>query len=445
MTRIFFIFFILIHQSLFGQKLSKKSLVNDLTYLNEAVINGHPQNYNPDKQVNIQTVIDEVNKIKTDSISTWEYTLWIEKGLYHIGCIHTSIQKNPLPFNQQKLYFIPLTASIQNDKLLITSCTDSSKVGQIIEKINGSNVSEIIDAYKEYKASDGITNAFSREYFHFASSKLISVFLGKTNQYKVQTANGIFDLKGTTLIYQRKLENEKISNIIANEKNSLYLLDNFAVLKVSSFEKSDKHFFKTVFSKLNEIKYENLILDLRQNTGGNRKSAIELTKYLADAPFSYSILQPKLATKKYLNAKGKRYLFLSKLKYNLGNIFKSRKTELGREFEYQYKPKSENNFNGKIFVLTDGFTASSSTLVTSWLKQFTNATFIGNRASGGYNGNNGGSFPWITLPASKIEVKFPAYRLIFDKKSKQNSGIIPDILIDTNTNMEEIIKQINKK
>lgn len=254
-----------------------------------------------------------------------------------------------------------------------------------------------------------------------------------------------YDLKGVPSIFQKNVEEEEErSNTIKNGENIFYQLDAYAILKLKSFEKSDRFFFKRIFSKLNENRSEILILDLRQNTGGNRNSAIELTKYLVDTIFGYSILQPKLETKKYLNAKGKHFLFLSQLKYNIVSALKSRRTELGRSFEYHYKPKSKNSYKGKIYVLTDGFTASSSTMLTSWLKQYSNAIFIGTQSSGGYNGNNGGSFPLITLPMSKIEIKFPAYRLILDKKSNQYSGIIPDILIDTNKNLTEIINYIKK-
>ena len=69
-------------------------------------------------------------------------------------------------------------------------------------------------------------------------------------------------------------------------------------------------------------------------------------------------------------------------------------------------------------------------MVTSWLKQHTKATFIGQQSGGGYNGNNGGSFPTLTLPNSKYQITFPAYRLILDKTSDQNEGIVPDLQIE---------------
>lgn len=442
MTKTLSLLLILSTSSVLGQNLSKQSLIADLTYLNEAVVNGHPVNYNNSlKKVNILSVIDSAKQISTDSISSFDYTLWIERAIYNVGCVHTSIQTNPLKINMQ-LSFIPLTASIQNEGLKITSCSDSLKIGQVIENINGYNVSEIIAPYKEYKASDGISNAFSREYFHFRSSRLISWFLNCPKQYEIKTSNGEYTLSGQKEIFSRAAEDNAPTSIVSNKENSLYQKDNFAILKVNSFDKSDKAFFKKAFAKINELKAENLVLDLRQNLGGNRNAAVELTKHLAGSAFTYSILQPKLATKKYLNAKGKFFLLLSKLKYNIGTIYKMHNSKLGPEFIYRYKPSSKNHFKGNLYVITDGFTASASTMVTSWLKQYTNATFIGNQSSGGYNGNNGGSFPLITLPESKIEIKFPAYRLILDNKSNMSAGLIPTISIDTTDEIFSIIKQI---
>lgn len=95
-------------------------------------------------------------------------------------------------------------------------------------------------------------------------------------------------------------------------------------------------------------------------------------------------------------------------------------------------------------LLTDGYTASASTMVYSWLKQQTNARFFGRQISGGYNGNNGGTFPVLTLPNTKYQIVFPAYRVILDKNSDQNSGIVPDVIIETNTNSDSLLQEVTK-
>lgn len=197
------------------------------------------------------------------------------------------------------------------------------------------------------------------------------------------------------------------------------------MLSLQSFSRSDVSFINQAFVAIHKAGLTNLILDLRGNTGGNRSGSVALTKHVVHHSFSYSILQPRLKPGPYLNLTGRFYLLLSRLKYHVGHLFKRHSTESGTEFSYRYQPVKEP-FKGQLYVLTDGFTASAATMVTSWIRQHTTAVFIGSQAAGGYNGNNGGSFPLITLPYSKMQLRFPIYRLILDKKSIQRSGLVPD-------------------
>lgn len=66
-------------------------------------------------------------------------------------------------------------------------------------------------------------------------------------------------------------------------------------------------------------------------------------------------------------------------------------------------------------------------MLSSWLKQHGNTTFVGERAGGRYNGNNGGSFPVLFLPVSKVKINFPAYRLILNPASDNRKGVISNV------------------
>lgn len=428
----------------FGQNLTKNSLLSDLTYLNDAVQNGHPVNYKNKKTEGLQTMITEAKKIASDTLTPFEYTLWIEKAIFNIGCIHTGIKKNPLTVQTSAFSYFPCALKISHSEMIIKNCTDTLLIGHKILSINEIETSKIIQTFSQYKASDGKSDAFAKQYFQFASTKLISVLLNNPSLYDIITDKGIFKLSASPKgVFDIEAKSPLEYHLVNNE-NFLSFQNKIPILRFTDFSKSDIKFIQKSFKIIDDKNCKQLIIDLRQNTGGNRKASIELTRHLADTVFSYSILQPKLKTKNYLDGQGKIFLFLSKLKYNIGNVYKGHKTALGKEFLYSYKPKKKNNFDGQIFVLTDGFTASASTMVTSWLKQFTNAKFYGTQAGGGYNGNNGGTFPTLTLPNSKIQVVFPAYRLILDSKSTVSQGIIPEQnTIETTTGYNDIIHIIN--
>lgn len=441
---LFFLNFLVIATSTLGQQLTKRHLLADLHYLNQAVINGHPVNYQPTKPTDIQHIIAEVEKMKLDTLSKFEYTIWIAKAIYNIGCIHTSINKNPLLQASASDNYFPCALKFSGGRITITNSPDTSLIGAAVVSINQVAASRISEVFSQYRASDGKTDAFSRQYFQYDAPRLISLLLNNPAFYEIVTDRGALKLASAPKPIAEIRSNKANEYLLVNNANFLTIHNGIPILRFASFAKSDVAFVKKSFKAILAQQSGQLVIDLRQNTGGNRKAVTELTKFLVDSTFGYSILQPKLQTLKYLNGKGKFFFFLSKLKYNVGGFFRGRKTDLGREFSYNYQPKSQQNFDGRIYVLTDGFTASASTMVTSWLKQFTNAKFYGSQAGGGFNGNNGGAFPTLLLPNSKIELTFPAFRLILDKKSTVYQGIIPEKPLNDGNDYGEIIDLINK-
>ena len=407
-----------------GQKMiSKNDTLIDFKYLNEVLLFAHPTNYNKEiPKRSLNELIIEIENLQTDSLSISEYSNLLSSALYKFQCIHTNIVKNPLEYNQtrEKSYF-PLQLILFKNELFLME--KDSVSDEKITHINGIRSNKITQWVMEYRASDGGTSALSKDLFKKYSSQLISKYFDYPNSYKIQTEKKMIVKQSIPSPAEYGLINLKTQKLLSNNNNYLSIQNDIPFLKINSFSKSDKSFFKKAFNTINN--YENLIIDLRDNVGGNRESGIYLAKNLIDTTFSYSILMPKLETYKYLDGKGKFNYILSKVKYNIGNASKKEKHPLGINFNYSYSPLKKI-YNGNIYVISNGLTASTSTMLTSWLKQHTSTIFIGTQAGGGYNGNNGASFPTITLPNSKIQIRIPAYRLILDSNSIDFTGITPE-------------------
>jgi len=428
------IYFLLTSGLLSAQKIAKTNAIEDLVFLNNAVTYGHPVNYNPSKsKITLDEVVKKIQSIEKDSLDLTQFRLLLNEAIFNVGCVHTRISKGITNEATIEILYFPSLVILKNGKLIDT-------LNNEFTSINGISSETIVSDIEHFYASDGVTNALSTEAFNKNSYLLISKYFKFPKDYTIKNGNQTSVLQAIKELPKTKELKFNENIIFKNNDNLFYIKDGIPILKISSFYKTDKSFFQKSFQYIQRNNLQNIIIDLRGNLGGNRGSAVSLTKNLVPTSFSYCILQPKLSTKKYLNGQGKFYLFLSKLKYNVGNIFKGRQTELGREFVYNFKPK-QNNYKGQIFVLTDGYTASAATMVTSWLKQHTQATISGQQSGGGYNGNNGGSFPTITLPNSKYKITFPAYRLVLDKNSDQIAGIIPDVIIEPMNGLDNALIQ----
>jgi len=428
----------------YGQKISKSTVLTDLAFLNEAVVNGHPVNYNRTDRISIDSLLQRVNALEEDSISVFRYRFILGSALQQIGCVHTSVTENPLVAPFRRSSWFPLKVMNVDNRLFVAERTDSlyrSLAGKELLAINGVSAAIVLKDLLCYSASDGGGKAFVQDHIRIIMPALLPLYFGYPESYTLRFADDTVTLREATVLRPEAV-NKDVVPLLSNNGNTFTVNGKTGVLKLTSFSKSDRPFYSDVFEQLEKATVSNLIIDLRGNTGGNRKAAVMLTRHLVDTTFSYAILQPHLKTRKYLDGKGKFFLFLAKLRYNVGNVFKGRSTPLGREFAYRYHPL-KSTYEGTLYVITDGLTGSSSTFVTSWLKHYTGAVFVGRQAGGGYNGNNGGTFPTITLPESGIQITFPAYRLILDRTSENARGIVPDIPVSYS--IEELLQGNDKE
>jgi C-terminal processing protease CtpA/Prc len=115
-------------------------------------------------------------------------------------------------------------------------------------------------------------------------------------------------------------------------------------------------------------------------------------------------------------------------------------------------PKKER-YNGNIYLLIDGFTASSACFLAANLKYKANAICLGQETAGGETGCNANSFQTLVLPNSKIKIQFPIFRFNNQIAIPENhQGIIPDYYIDYSANsylqnkdleIEKVLELIN--
>jgi len=187
---------------------------------------------------------------------------------------------------------------------------------------------------------------------------------------------------------------------------------------------------KDCFRKINSVKSKNLVIDVRNNDGGNEKYGLDLYSYLTDKPFrgykQIDLRTTRFRYKKYSNTSRFEYLWIKLfLKSKKANDTTYLVTNDKATDEY---PPYHEPFRGKIYIMVNGGSFSTTSDFTALAKSNQFATFVGEETGGSYLGNTSNYSVLITLPNTKIKINVPVTRYQTNVTLNNNfgRGTIPD-------------------
>lgn len=217
-------------------------------------------------------------------------------------------------------------------------------------------------------------------------------------------------------------------------------------MKIRGFHKWDyEEFYDDVFKKLDSAKVINFIIDLRNNTGGRLDEIAYINSYLTDKPNKY-ILPAKMTRANswiYPNLHGSSILQKTII-YALFPVVKTyqaikvKKIDGTPHFKFKYskvrEPKENNNYKGKLYVLTNALSFSASAVFTSVLKATKRAVVVGDETGGAFNSTVAGRFANVILPNSKENLRIGVMVLETPyKETPDGYGVKPDKYIKVTT------------
>jgi len=318
-------------------------------------------------------------------------------------------------YNQQSKFF-PFNIYWTDNKMFITKnlSTDTTiHIGTEILSINGVSSKEVMTYLLTRQVRDGnnenyalwILNNYFRAYYSF--------HFGHPDNYTltIKNADNLEKKVIVAALLQQTISSNNTSRYLKPTNDDTYFhidsTTNAAIFTIKTWDnKKLKKEIDFVFSQLQQKNIDNLILDLRDNQGGNFSPAIYLLSHLLNHPFQY-------------------FTEIKSVKENTdtSQVLKSRKEKLIRT----HQPK-KNPYKGKVFVLINGGCFSNTSSFCSRLELYNRAVFIGEETGGNKVVFCGvfGSKANIVLPNTKIICDNSNYRLtVTDIQENTGHGVLP--------------------
>jgi hypothetical protein len=428
---------------------SAKQIIHSI--MNELSLK-HPGMYRYHTRSNYKRHIDSTANTVTDSISTLSLYRKLKPLISRIGCLHTGITlpKNALTDRPNHL---PLQLVFRNGKAWITDDyfhKHKELVGKEVLSINNKPIHDILGILLPAIPSDGYNQTMKYLALDFEFAKWYAAIVETPSQFivTIATDDGPRDVTLEGAFRNSLPDFEKSFEGDGTPRLSFRQEKDYSILTVKSFSNSAikrgkqkyRSFIHSTFETLRKNQTQNLIIDLRYNTGGTDGNAVLLARHLFDKSFRYwdrIEVTPAIAKE----IKGIAKLFYKKPTPG-DSLYRWRKVRFSRETDYYTTQiAAKNNFKGKVFVLVNGFCMSSCSDIAAVLHSNKRAILIGEETGGGYQGNTSGLMPTVTVFGGlRLTVPLLKYTNAVDPNINVGRGTIPD-----HTVVSSVDDVINKK
>ncbi len=446
------------------ERIEPEKLRADFRIARQALEEGHSGIYRYTSKEELDRLFDQAEKSLTKPMSMLEFYRVLAPVVAAIKCGHTEAS---LPRGIMKAYagkngVLPLQVRVLEGKVYVWrdfSGAAPSLTGMEIRSLNGVSASKIVEKMLAAASGDGdIQTSRMWRISGWAFSSQLLALAGLSAPYDV----ALWDSKEKREI-KAHLEGADLARLQETARaqfpqdqrpktaGQFKFLDEgmIAVMKIHGFggfvdaerKQTLREFYQESFEAMNRKGTKTLVLDLRNNGGGEDELGKLLLSYLLDEPFKYYddlvINAREFTFKKYTKLPTVAEDAVERLTNGTYRLLKH--PNLGLQ------QPSKPTFAGKVLILINGGCFSTTAEFLSQVHCHKRATFIGEESGGGYYGNTSGPVPALTLPNTKLIVYVPlvTYHMAVSGYQAAAHGVVPDHPI--RYTIEEVLEGTDKE
>jgi CubicO group peptidase (beta-lactamase class C family) len=427
-----------------------QQLREDFRIVRQALEEGHPGVYRYVSKERLERKFNAAEKQLDQPMDLYSFYRVLAPMVASIECGHTNINlpASELDRLKQNALLLPLSVKCIRSKIYVFrdyTRESSDLPGSEIRAINGQPIDRIVRTLLAAAQGDGeiLTGRFRQVGGFF--NRGLYVLCGLHAPYRVlyrEAATG----------QQKEAELAGLTwNQLAATAQTRYPEDNqrpdhaadlqwfdegkIAVMTIHGFygyaDKEQKkplgEFIPEAFAQFQRKGTRSLILDLRNNGGGDDDLGKLLFSYLTDRPFQYY-------NDLVINALHFDFMRYAQQPDDIPEHVKDvQKMPDGRyrlisHPNWGLQQPQQPGFAGKVFILMNGGSFSTTCEFISIMHFHHRAVFIGEEAGGGYYGNTSGFMPILALPNTKLTLRVPLMKYVLAVSGYRfpKRGVMPD-------------------
>ncbi len=393
-------------QTSLDTKYSTTAMKADFNQLLAQIEKNHPALYDFTSRETYQEIVkQQFEKIRDPATITDFYKILLPL-VVKIGCGHSQLWLPAWVWKDSAVGFLPLRLFIEKGRVYIVrnlSADASVKISAEVMAINGKTIPDLLDTMKSFVSTDGDNVSAKRDYLNTSwFNGLLAIALDFPKEYLVDMRQTPADPVHHAKLPALNLETYNRVEAWPSQTPKFLIdsLNNTGILTIRSFSFYDsvagfRHFIDSFFTKVKQQHIHSVILDLRDNSGGDPFCSSYLLAYLAKTPVIY-------------------------YRESYGNY-----EELAKPI-----PLAADHFEGNLYTLINGNCFSSTGHLCALMKYYHLGKFVGSETDGTFTCNDNSAV--ITLNNTGIQLRIARNSFsVAVKGIPRFKGIQPDFLVET--------------
>ena len=382
-----------------------RELQEDFQQMRNAIENMHPALYEFTDKTTYDALFETQFKLIDKPLPAQAFYRIAAPLIARIGCGHSAVYLPESWWGNAPERFLPLRLRFLHNKVYVWQIygeTGDIIPGSEVVSINGQPVVEIVEQLLSAIPADGYNHAYRMDRLGRRFSYLYALQYGFPDDFRIE-----YRLPGNEQLQSAVITPASEGTLAAaNPRNSILTFNivekkNIAILAMNNFAYYDQHetfyhFIDSAFAEIDELKIKNLILDVRDNDGGDPFCAAHLLSYITPRPIPY-----------FAEPYGKYAKLAEPISL------------------------ADKRFAGSLFVLINGKCFSTTGHLCALLKFHNIGTFIGSETGGTFTCNDAKQIVHLKNTRIRLQVARGTFAVAV-QGMPQNRGIMPDYPVEAN-------------